>query len=209
MKEQEIDFEQELYNHFGQIKDFTLGMRIGKHFYELGCRRTAEKYDEIEYNRQRAEESVPNDLEEAADEYLQKVKAGFLRTLEHPTAKDCFKDGAKWQVEQDKETIELAEDHAFLAGAEWQKEQDLAEMAQSKSPLSVAYANRCFENGKQAMKEQMMKEAVEGVVTYDNFGNNVVRAGEFNKDFEYGDKVRVIICKKEDWLWKKIGLNAK
>lgn len=48
----------------------------------------------------------------------------------------------------------------FLAGAQWQKEQDLAEMAQSKSPLSVAYANRCFENGKQAMKEQMMKGAV-------------------------------------------------
>jgi len=73
---------------------------IAEHFYELGCRRTAEKYDEIEYNRQRAEESVPNDLEEASEEYLQKVKAGFLRTLEHPTAKDCFKDGAKWGAEQ-------------------------------------------------------------------------------------------------------------
>lgn len=29
---------------------------------------------------------------------------------------------------------------------------------QPASPLSVAYANRCFENGKQAMKEQMLKE---------------------------------------------------
>ena len=53
---------------------------------------------------------------------------------------------------------------AVIAGAKWQAEQDLAEMAQSKSPLSVAYANRCFENGKQAMKEQMMKEAVEGKI---------------------------------------------
>lgn len=35
---------------------------IARHFYELGCRRTAEKYDEIEYNRQRAEESpLPED----------------------------------------------------------------------------------------------------------------------------------------------------
>ena len=31
----DIDFEQELYKHFGQIKDFTLGMRIGKYFYNL------------------------------------------------------------------------------------------------------------------------------------------------------------------------------
>lgn len=29
---------------------------IAEHFYDLGCRRTAEKYDEIEYNRQRSEE---------------------------------------------------------------------------------------------------------------------------------------------------------
>ena len=32
----EIDFEQELYNHFGQVKDFTLGMSIGQYFYNLG-----------------------------------------------------------------------------------------------------------------------------------------------------------------------------
>ena len=42
---------------------------IAEHFYDIGCRRTAEKADEIEYNRQRAEESVPNDLEEAAERF--------------------------------------------------------------------------------------------------------------------------------------------
>lgn len=31
-----IDFEQELYKAFGQVKDFTLGMRIAKYFYEKG-----------------------------------------------------------------------------------------------------------------------------------------------------------------------------
>ena len=31
-----IDFEQELYNYFGQVKDFTLGMRIAKRFYDMG-----------------------------------------------------------------------------------------------------------------------------------------------------------------------------
>lgn len=31
-----IDFEQELYKAFGQVKDFSLGMRIAKRFYEMG-----------------------------------------------------------------------------------------------------------------------------------------------------------------------------
>ena len=35
-EQKEVDFEKELYKHFGQVKDFTLGMRIGKYFYELG-----------------------------------------------------------------------------------------------------------------------------------------------------------------------------
>ena len=38
-----------------------------------------------------------HDLEEASEEYMQQVKARFLRTLEHPTAKDAFKAGAEWQ----------------------------------------------------------------------------------------------------------------
>lgn len=58
-------------------------------------------------SKQQVEEPVSDDLEEAAEEYLQKVKAGFLRTLEHPTAKDCFKAGAEWQKEQMmKEAVE-------------------------------------------------------------------------------------------------------
>lgn len=31
-----IDFEHELYKAFGQVKDFTLGMRIAKWFYDMG-----------------------------------------------------------------------------------------------------------------------------------------------------------------------------
>ena len=31
-----INFEQELYKAFGQVKDFTLGMRIAKWFYDIG-----------------------------------------------------------------------------------------------------------------------------------------------------------------------------
>ena len=31
-----LDFEHELYKAFGQVKDFTLGMRIAKRFYDMG-----------------------------------------------------------------------------------------------------------------------------------------------------------------------------
>lgn len=52
-----LDFEQELYNRFGMVKDFTLGMRIAQCFYDLGCRHAAVMYDDIEYERQRAEQA--------------------------------------------------------------------------------------------------------------------------------------------------------
>ena len=37
-KEADLDFEQELYKAVGQVNDFTLGMSIAKHFYELGLK---------------------------------------------------------------------------------------------------------------------------------------------------------------------------
>ena len=33
-----IDFEQELYKNFGQVKDFTLTVKIAKKFYEMGMK---------------------------------------------------------------------------------------------------------------------------------------------------------------------------
>ena len=38
VKDVNLDFEQELYKAFGQVKDFTLGMRIAKYFFELGLK---------------------------------------------------------------------------------------------------------------------------------------------------------------------------
>jgi uncharacterized protein YbaR (Trm112 family) len=45
VKEVGLDFEQELYKAFGQVKDFTLGMRIAKHFFEFGLRSTITEED--------------------------------------------------------------------------------------------------------------------------------------------------------------------
>ena len=80
-----------------------------------------------------------------------------------------------------------------------QQEQDLAEAVQSKSPLSVAYANRCFENGKQAMKEQMLKDAVEGEIVQDVFSRELRCKTKDLRDckFKFGDKVKIIIIKEE------------
>ena len=64
------------------------------------------------------EESENDDLEEAAEDY------GIRQGAElKPFAIKYFKAGAKWQKEQDKETIELAEDHAMLAGMNRMEEQ--------------------------------------------------------------------------------------
>lgn len=93
-KPMELDFEQELYKHFGQVKDFTLGMRIGQYFYELGCRRTAEKYDEIEYKRQRAD--VCEELEE---EHLNPFK--FVAGCIDDTLKEKAKEVSANEIEDE------------------------------------------------------------------------------------------------------------
>ena len=51
----DIDFEQELYNHFGQVKDFTLGMRIGQYFYNLGRDSVPLPEDTVLFNKGVAE----------------------------------------------------------------------------------------------------------------------------------------------------------
>ena len=79
---------------------------------------------------------------------------------------------------------------AFAKGARMQKEVDDKELSEK---VSAAY-----QLGLSDREKQMMAGVVEGEITKDNRGNNVVRAGAFNKDFEYGDKVRIIIVKEEN-----------
>lgn len=50
-----------------------------------------------------------------------------------------------------------------------------------------------FNKGVAEGKRLMMEEAVEGEITKDNRGNNVVRAGVLNNGFEVGDKVKIIV----------------
>ena len=88
---------------------------LANHFYDLGCRQTAEKYDEIEYNRQRAEESVPKDLEEAANNYLDGVYGKMPHSDYHIA---IFIAGAKWQKERMMEEWLKDRDGCFWDGVE-------------------------------------------------------------------------------------------
>lgn len=46
------------------------------------------------------EQPASKELEVSAEEYSQQVKDTFLRTLNHPTAKECFIAGAEWGMNQ-------------------------------------------------------------------------------------------------------------
>ena len=178
--EKPTDLEEEInrYLHEECSDDDEPGIHeIAEHFAEWGYLRAAEKYNEIEYNRQRAEESVPNDLEEAAENPY------VLNNVSH----------AAFEYERTRNDLDARSDNevvrrAFIAGAKWQKQHD-AEL------IEIAY-NDGITIGMTKQKEQMMKEAVEGEITKDNRGNNVVRTGVFNNGFEIGDKVCIIIVKE-------------
>lgn len=58
-----------------------------------------------------------NDLEEAAHSYVDTTIEWF-DSEGNPCCYPAFEAGAEWQKERDQSTIELAEDHAYLAGQE-------------------------------------------------------------------------------------------
>ena len=95
-----LDFEQELYNRFGQVKDFTLGMRIAKYFYELGSSEKPNSHSLVEFEPAKGFDSgsvsvYHEGLDEAAEKYANYHPACF-----HKPMAESFKAGAEWQKEQ-------------------------------------------------------------------------------------------------------------
>ena len=111
-------------------------------------------------------------IEDAADNHIRRA----VSAAGHP--------GWDWT------TQDIAD--AFIAGAKWQKEHD-AEL------IEIAY-NDGITIGMTKQKEQMMKEAVEGVVCYGSKGAYIETdfLGEYDTDVYGmpGDKVRVFIVKE-------------
>lgn len=116
------------------------------------------------------EEKLSDDLEKAAEESLEghSVADLFCGSYEAWQMLEMFKSGSEWQRKKDKETIELAEEHAILAG-------------------------------KVQMKEEMMKDAVEGTVICYCDGTYCVESCCFDNNGHYksGDKVKILIVKEK------------
>lgn len=116
------------------------------------------------------EEKPSEDLEEAAKEYMKKAR------------KHLFDDSPIGRT-----------DDAFIAGAEWQKERDTREMVMSDG----SYFQKSYALGKKDMKEEMLKEAVEGEVVQDLHGKFNVKTNAVSDIlYQFGDKVKVIILKQ-------------
>ena len=177
---------------------------IARHFYELGCRSTAEKHDELKYNRQRAEEeSVPNDLEEAAGEYAEEHgfrvpydgSDNFYDDVDVKASKEGFIAGAKWQEEKEKEhspwlVIPKLKEAALEFG-EQAKDYEIGGQSFAED-MAIA-----FTRGAEWQKEQMMEEAVEGFIfqSEDYYPKELV--ARYDGELKHGDKVRIIIVKED------------
>lgn len=92
--EEEIKrFQKEIWDHDTTLSD------VARHFAQWGA-------------KHRGSSEIPKDLKETAENYAELLPQG--RVGKKYSAID-FIAGAKYQAEQDQETIELAEDHAYLA----------------------------------------------------------------------------------------------
>ena len=166
--EEEIDKYREEH-----LFDMPAFQQVARHFYELGCCRTAEKYDEIEYNRQREEEKSmnPERLEEELERFIESGKS--VTVDDYGTYKVSYHDFKK----------------VARHFAEWQKEQD-------DRLVDIIY-QQGIEKGKDEIKEK----AIEGhLFRYPPFTNPLISVSGINPDaFTNGDtRVKLIIIKEEE-----------
>ena len=126
------------------------------------------------------EEPTSEDLEEASEEYA------FTNW-----ESDDYHEGAEEDIPFDPIGHTKK---CFIAGAEWQKQQ-------IKEALQTEY-----EKGRFDMREEMIKDAVDGEVAY-QIGNSVLAPTDIRykvvsdrvyiPNVKLGDKVKIIICKTE------------
>jgi len=165
-----IDFEQELYNYFGQVKDFTLGMRIAKRFYDMG---------------KNNQEPESEDLEEEIEKYMNALYRNWTEDerLKDSDVEELCKQTARhftnWQKQKD----------SIVSG-------DLEEAAEEYSGKSSHPLNNAFKAGAKWQKEHLMKDAVDGEIGYWNLRWLSVNA-DLPRTVEEGDKVKVILIKEK------------
>ena len=128
------------------------------------------------YSKEDVEEVyLSRGLEEAADRYALSVEGDYAWS----DGPDHFNFG------------DLTD--AFVAGAKWQEEQDKKEQADLLTIVALDTAQR--------VKEQLMKDAVDGTVhhcaTVHYVSTDDGQLPEKLKQFQDGDKVKVIVIKED------------
>ena len=200
-----VDFEKELYKAFGQVKDFTLGVRIAKRFYDMG---------------KNSQEPVSEDLEEAGKEWLSpqldksyaaygETKQMELTHFDGYAMLDAIEFGAKWQKAKDSipaEYLEKAAEsyaftmsgedevlkyNAFIDGAKWQKQQD-----QSTIELAEEHAMLA---GMEKMKEEMTTKAADATIglPYENKDGGYTHLIDVSRPLPVGNNKIAIIFKED------------
>ena len=135
---------------------------------------------------------------EKAREYALSLPGGERTTSVGSTYSESgyyhgFVDGSKFKSDE-KSFIENLDE----AAEEWAKENYGVNYMEFDFTQDAAFrAMYHFRSGAKWDRQQMLKNAVEGEITKDNRGNNVLLAGFLNNGFEIGDKVRVIIVKED------------
>jgi len=93
-----INFEQELYKAFGQIKDFTLGIAIAKRFYNMGSKAGAKwQFGQLEKNRLAHCDAQKDEEAEIERDFVMGVIENEHR---QPTFDDAIKYGMRLQKER-------------------------------------------------------------------------------------------------------------
>ena len=118
-------------------------------------------------------------LEEAAEEYAYRGIPDELKPLTKPLADEIIKN--------------------FIAGAEWQKQQDNNfERYKDYTDKALISLEEAREQGRQEMKAQMLKDAVEGEVIYDLGGFFRIKSEAIDgAKYKVGSWVKLIIVTED------------
>lgn len=100
-KEKEVDLDKKLSGWMGHYAyenggEYPSAIDIARHFYDLGCRHTAVMYDDIEHERQRAEEAeITKGMEDEIVRYLRDE----CSSDDEPSVSDIARHFAEWGAE--------------------------------------------------------------------------------------------------------------
>lgn len=158
--------------------------------HSAGLKEDEELIELIDSLRQE-QPSLPDNLDEAAEEYIKKGK--YLP--EAFVVRPAFIAGAEWQKEQDQPITGNSLEQEWLRYVDKKKKEYRGELPALGEYGWLQIARHFAE----WQKEQMLKDAVEGVVCATITGTNAISfLSPLPKELTAGDKVRIVILKQKE-----------